>query len=47
VVPTTLVLDPTVSNPNVPVMVGTGTRMSAAYSLFIAPAPPPPPATTP
>jgi hypothetical protein len=48
VVPATLVLDPTVSNPNVPVMVGTGTRLSAAYSLFIAPAPPPaPPATTP
>jgi len=48
VVPTTLVLDPTVSNPNVPVMVGTGTRLSAPYSLFIAPAPPPPPpATTP
>jgi hypothetical protein len=47
VVPTTLVLDPTVTNPNVPVMVGTGTRLSAAYSLFIAPAPPPPPATTP
>jgi hypothetical protein len=47
VVPTTLVLDPTVSNPNVPVMVGTGTRLSAAYSLFIAPAPPPPPPATP
>jgi hypothetical protein len=47
VVPATLVLDPTMSNPNVPVMVGTGTRLSAAYSLFIAPAPPPPPATTP
>jgi hypothetical protein len=47
-VPTTLVLDPTVSNPSVPVMVGTGTRLSGAYSLFIAPAPPaPPPATTP
>ena len=43
VVPATLVLDPTVSNPSVPVMVGTGTRLSAAYSLFIAPAPPPPP----
>ena len=48
VVPATLVLDLTVSNPNVPVMVGTGTRLSAAYSLFIAPAlPSPPPATTP
>jgi hypothetical protein len=47
VVPTTLVLDPTVSNPSVPVMVGTGTRLSGAYSLFIAPALPPPPATTP
>ena len=47
VVPTTLVLDPTVSNPSVPVMVGTSTRLSGAYSLFIAPAPPPPPATTP
>jgi hypothetical protein len=45
VVPTTLVLDPAVSNPSVPVMVGTGTRLSAAYSLFIAPAPPPPVAT--
>lgn len=47
VVPTTLVLDPTVSNPSVPVMVGNGTRLSGAYSLFIAPAPPPPPATIP
>jgi hypothetical protein len=49
VVPTTLVLDPTVSNPSVPAMVGTGTRLSGAYSLFVAPAPPPPapPATTP
>jgi len=45
-VPTALVLDPTVSNPNVPAMVGTGTRLSGAYSLFIAPALPPP-ATTP
>jgi hypothetical protein len=45
VVPTTLVLDSTVSNPNVPLMVGTGTRLSAAYSLFIAPALPPPPPT--
>ncbi len=43
VAPSTLVLDPTVSNPSVPVMVGTGTRLSGAYSLFIAPAPPPPP----
>jgi hypothetical protein len=42
VVPTTLVLDSTVSNPSVPLMVGTGTRLSAAYSLFIAPALPPP-----
>ncbi len=48
VVPTTLVLDPTVSNPSVPAMVGTDTRLSGAYTLFIAPAlPPPPPATTP
>jgi len=46
VVPTTLVLDPTVSNPTTPVMVGTSTRLSAAYSLFIAPAPPPPPLVT-
>ncbi len=46
VVPTTLVLDQTVSNPNVPVMVGTGTRLSGAYSLFLAPALPPPLATT-
>ncbi|MEO8050116.1 MAG: matrixin family metalloprotease [Acidobacteriota bacterium] len=42
VVPATLVLDPTVSNPAVPVMVGTGTRQSGAYSLFLAPALPPP-----
>lgn len=42
VVPATLVLDPTVTNPNVAAMVGTGTRLSGAYSLFIAPAPPPP-----
>ena len=49
VVPTTLVLDPAVSNPSVPAMVGTGTRLSGAYSLFIAPAlpPPPPPVATP
>ncbi len=47
VVPTTLVLDPTVTNPSVPAMVGTGTRLSAAYTLFIAPALPPPPAATP
>jgi len=47
-VPTALVLDPTVSNPNVPAMVGTGTRLSGAYSLFIAPAlPPASPVTTP
>ncbi len=46
VVPSTLVLDPTVTNPSVAAMVGTGTRESAAYSLFIAPAPAPP-ATTP
>ena len=39
VVPTTLVLDPSVSNPIVPVMVGAGTRLSGAYSLFVAPAP--------
>jgi hypothetical protein len=42
VVPATLVLDPTVTNPNVAAMVGTGTRLSGPYSLFIAPAPPPP-----
>jgi len=47
VVPTTLVLDPTVSNPSVPVMVENGTRLSGAYPLFVAPAPPPPPATIP
>jgi Matrixin len=41
VVPTTLVLDPAVANPTVPAMIGTGTRLSGAYSLFIAPAPPP------
>ena len=43
VVPSTLVLDPTVTNPSVAAMVGTSTRLSGAYSLFIAPAPPPPP----
>jgi len=47
VVPTTLVPDPAVSNPSVPVMVGTGTRLSGAYTLFIPPALPSPPATTP
>jgi hypothetical protein len=46
VVPTTLILDPAVSNPSVPAMVGTGTRLSGAFPLFIAPALPPP-ATTP
>ena len=47
VVPTTLVLDPAVSNPSVPAMVGTGTRLSGAFTLFLAPQLPPPPATTP
>jgi hypothetical protein len=47
VVPTTLVLDPTVSNPTTPIMVGTSTRLSAAYGLFVAPAQPLPPAPTP
>ena len=47
VVPTTLVLDPTVTNPSVAAMVGTGTRLSGAYSLFIAPALPPPPTPAP
>ena len=42
VVPTALVIDPTVTNPSVAAMVETGTRLSGAYSLFIAPAPPPP-----
>jgi hypothetical protein len=42
VIPTTLVLDSTVSKPSVPLMVGTGTRLSAPYSLFLAPALPPP-----
>jgi hypothetical protein len=46
VVPATLVLDPTVTNPSVAAMVGTGTRLSGAYTLFIAPAPPPPATTT-
>jgi hypothetical protein len=46
VVPTTLTLDPAVSNPAVPLMVGTGTRLSAAYSLYIAPALPPPAVVT-
>lgn len=43
VVPATLALDQTVSNPSVPAMVETGTRLSVAYSLFLAPAPPPAP----
>jgi hypothetical protein len=41
VVPAALVIDPTVANPSVAAMVETGTRLSGAYSLFIAPAPPP------
>ena len=44
VVPTTLAVDATVSNPTVPVMVGTGTRLSPAFALNVV-APPPPPAT--
>jgi hypothetical protein len=46
VVPTSLAVDPTVSNPTVPVMVGTGTRLTAAFTLNVAAPPPPPPATT-
>jgi len=47
VVPTRLILDPAIGNPSVPVMVGTSTRLSGAFSLFIAPPlPPPPPAIT-
>ena len=45
VVPSTLVVDATVTNPTALAMVGTGTRLSAAYTLNVA-APPPPPATT-
>ena len=43
VLPKALVVDATVSNPTVPVMVGTGTCLSAAYALNVAPPPPPPP----
>lgn len=44
VVPRTLAVDATVSNPALPLMVGTGTRLSAAYTLNVAT---PPPTTTP
>ena len=39
VVPAGLVVDPTVTNPTVPVMVGTGTRLTAPFTLNVA-APP-------
>ena len=46
VVPRALVVDATVGHPTVPLMVGTGTRLSPAYALNVA-APPPPPTKTP
>ncbi|MDP8990500.1 MAG: matrixin family metalloprotease [Acidobacteriota bacterium] len=45
VMPVGLVVDPTVTNPTVPVMVGTGTRLTAPFSVNVA-APPPAPSTT-
>ncbi len=41
--PAGLVVDPTVTDPTVPVMVGTGTRLTAAFAVNVA-APPPAPA---
>jgi hypothetical protein len=46
VLPEDLAVDPTLSRPTVPLMVGTGTRLSAAYLLDVSP-PPPPTDTTP
>ena len=43
VIPTTLAIDLTVSEPTVPVMVGTGTRLTPALSLNVVAPPPPPP----
>ena len=40
VMPAGLVLDPTVIDPTVPVMVGTGTRLTAPFTVNVA-APPP------
>ena len=39
VLPKTLVVDATLTNPAVAVMVGTGTRLSAPYALNVAPLP--------
>ena len=36
VMPAGLVTDPTVTNPTVPVMVGTGTRLAAAFTVNLA-----------
>ncbi len=41
--PAGLVVDPAVTDPTVPVMVGTGTRLTAAFAVNVA-APPPAPA---
>ena len=43
VMPAGVAVDPTVTNPTVPVMVGTGTRLTAAFAVNVA-APPPAPA---
>lgn len=42
VVPTGLVTDPTLTNPTAPVMVGTGTRLTGAFTLNLAALPPAP-----
>ena len=44
VMPAGLVVDPTVTNPTVPVMVGTGTRLSAPFTVNVAAPPPAAPA---
>ncbi len=36
VMPAGVVVDPTVTNPTVPVMVGTGTRLTAAFAVNVA-----------
>ena len=41
VIPKTLVVDATAAHPTVPMMVGTGTRLTALYPLDVAPPPPP------
>ncbi|MDP9112118.1 MAG: matrixin family metalloprotease [Acidobacteriota bacterium] len=44
VMPTGLAVDPAVANPTLPVMVGTGTRLTAPFALNVATPPPPAPA---